>query len=165
MICCLDVDYRSAQGHCSAVLFKDWEDATPVKVYNSVTDPIAPYEPGAFYKRELPCMLNTLHGVEEKIATLVIDGYVWLGENRAGLGHHLYETLNREIPVIGVAKSKFRGVESVALPVLRGKSSNPLWVTAIGVDLDTAARCIAQMAGEFRLPDLIKRTDGECRKW
>lgn len=72
MICCLDVDYRVSQGHCSAVLFKDWADTTPVKVYSSVTDPIAAYEPGAFYKRELPCMLNTLQLVEEKITTLML---------------------------------------------------------------------------------------------
>jgi len=165
MICCLDVDYQATRGNCSAVLFQHWEDAMPAKIYSSVTDPVAPYEPGAFYKRELPCMLNTLHLVEEKINTLVIDGYVWLGENRGGLGFHLYETLKRQIPVIGVAKSKFRGVECVALPVLRGKSGNPLWVTSIGMDVQDAARHIEQMAGEFRLPDLIKLADMECRKW
>lgn len=165
MICCLDVDYQTTKGRCAAVLLQNWEDAAPAKIYTGITDPVAPYEPGAFYKRELPCMLNTLQLVEEKITTLVIDGYVWLGENRGGLGYHLFETLKRQIPVIGVAKSKFRGVDAVALPVLRGQSNNPLWVTAIGFDVRDAGRLIGQMAGDFRLPALIKLADVECRKW
>ncbi len=165
MICCLDVDYKESRGRCAAVLFRDWEDVAPVKTYSHVTDPVAPYEPGFFYKRELPCMLNTLCGVAEDISVLVIDGYVWLGENRGGLGYHLYETLERRIPVIGVAKTAFRGAEAVALPVLRGKSDNPLWVTAIGMNVRDASLFIQKMAGTYRLPTLIKLADTECRQW
>jgi len=166
MICCLDVDYNNAaQGQCAAVLFHHWADTEPAAIRHAVTGDIAPYRPGAFYKRELPCMLNTLQKIEENIDTLVIDGYVWLGENRGGLGVHLYEALGRKIPVIGVAKSVFRGTETVAVSVLRGKSKNPLWITAIGVDVQDAGRWVEQMAGAYRLPDMIKRADAECRDW
>ena len=165
MICCLDVDYQADRGQCAAVLFSNWTDAAPAKVYRSVTDHIQPYIPGAFYKRELPCMLNALRLVAEPVSMLVIDGYVWLGENRGGLGFHLYEAQNGKIPVVGVAKTQFRGVETVAVPVFRGASRRPLWVTAVGMDTEEAARCIGQMAGEFRLPALLKVADGACREW
>ncbi|MBP6825428.1 MAG: endonuclease V [Saprospiraceae bacterium] len=165
MICCLDVDYQSDRGQCAAVLFSNWTDAAPAKVYRSITDDIQPYVPGAFYKRELPCMLDALRLVAEPVTVLVIDGYVWLAENRGGLGFHLYEALNGEIPVVGVAKTKFRGVEMVAAPVYRGVSRQPLWVTAIGMDTSEAAGYIEQMAGEFRLPALLKVADGACREW
>lgn len=164
--CCLDVDYNNAaQGHCAAVLFHHWTDTEPAAVVRAVTAGIAPYQPGAFYKRELPCMLHTLQQIEENIDALVIDGYVWLGENRGGLGVHLYEALGRKTPVIGVAKSLFRGAETLAVPVWRGKSKNPLWVTTIGVDVQEASQWVEQMAGLYRLPDLIKRADTECRDW
>lgn len=77
------------------MLFRHWEDAKPVKTYCIITDEIEPYEPGAFYKRELPCMANTLQEVEETITAPVVDGYVWLGENRGGPGYYLYETLKQ----------------------------------------------------------------------
>lgn len=163
MICCLDVDYQDDKGHCAAVLFRQWDDATPANIHTSITDPVAPYEPGAFYKRELPCMLNTLNRTPEKIDVLVIDGYVWLGENRPGLGHFLYEAL--KTPVIGVAKTRFRGADAVTRAVLCGQSNNPLWVTAIGMDVEEAARRIKSMSGPNRLPDLIKLADTACRKW
>lgn len=165
MICCLDVDYREGQGQCAAVLFREWDAATAEKVYRSVTGDIKPYTPGTFYKRELPCMLDMLRLIEEPVGALLIDGYVWLGENRGGLGYHLFEALEKSVPVIGVAKSAFRGAERMAISVFRGASHQPLWVTAIGMDTAEAAHCIAQMSGEFRIPTLLKMADRQCRQW
>ena len=43
----------------------------------------APYEPGRFYRRELPCLLTALEAITARPATVIMDGYVWLdGEGR-----------------------------------------------------------------------------------
>ncbi|MFY0538676.1 hypothetical protein [Nannocystis pusilla] len=39
----------------------------------------------------------------------MIDGHVWLGPDRPGLGVHLHRALGEAIPVVGVAKNPFRG--------------------------------------------------------
>lgn len=165
MLICLDTDYRDPQAQCAYVLFDSWAAAKPVHVGCVRIDAIAPYEPGAFYKRELPGLLQALASVEHPLEAILIDAYVWLDEGRGGLGWHLYEALERKIPVVGVAKTRFRLAEKVAIPMLRGESQNPLWVTAIGVETDWAAERVKEMAGEFRVPSLLKMVDGRCREW
>lgn len=113
----------------------------------------APYEPGNFYRRELPLLQAFLHGRE--VSGVVVDGFVWLGEERPGLGWHLHEALG--VPVIGIAKTGFHRAGSVAEPVLRGDSEKPLWVTAVGVE--DAAEAVRSMHGPWRLPTLVKRAD------
>jgi deoxyribonuclease V len=61
-----------------------------------------------------------------------------------------------------VAKTRFEGA-TLALPVLRGNSKHPLWVSAAGMGADEAAALVAAMAGGFRLPTLLKRVDRLCR--
>jgi deoxyribonuclease V len=63
--------------------------------------------------------------------------------------------------VIGVAKSLFPGAP--ATPLLRGDSQRPLYVSATGVDLASAADNIRRMHGPHRLPTLLKQVDGLCR--
>jgi deoxyribonuclease V len=46
---------------------------------------------------------------------------------------------------------------------LRGDSSRPLYVTALGVDVETAAEDVRRMHGRFRLPTMLKRADRLCR--
>ncbi|WP_437898538.1 hypothetical protein [Sorangium sp. So ce124] len=48
---------------------------------------VRPYRPGAFFERELPCLLEVLGRVRARPAALVIDGYVELDQAGApGLG-------------------------------------------------------------------------------
>ena len=86
---------------------------------------VEPYEPGSFYRRELPCWLATLErardgGIEPDV--LVVDGYADFGTAREALGVHLRRATGK--PVIGVAKTPFRDARH--LEVLRGRSSVPL---------------------------------------
>ena len=82
--------------------------------------------------------------------------------HRPGLGAHLYEALNREVPVIGVAKTAY--VTTGPLwPVLRGKSLRPLFVGAAGMDAATAAEHIRRMHGASRTPTMLNRVDRLCR--
>jgi deoxyribonuclease V len=147
------------------VLFHDWTDAEPARVIEVNIPAVEDYEPGAFYKRELPCILAVLAACElVELDLIVIDGYVILNDSgKPGLGVYLYEALQRRIPVIGVAKTSFFENTVHVAEVLRGDSTKPLFVTSIGVDLNEAARAVQSMHGEFRMPYLLKLLDGVTR--
>lgn len=163
MIACLDVFYRDNGGaSAAAVMIAEWASSEPALEKVIAIDAVAPYQPGSFYKRELPCLLAVLAAVPEA-TVIVIDGYVWLGEGRPGLGAHLHEALGRKVPVVGVAKTSFQSA-TTACEILRGTSQRPLYVTAEGMPLDVAARHVRDMHGEHRLPKMLRRVDGLCRR-
>jgi deoxyribonuclease V len=113
--------------------------------YVEETDAIEPYEPGSFFRRELPCLLSMLRLPPSLPEIVVVNGYVWLPSPlRPGLGAYLYEALGRRAPVIGIAKTAFAGAHSceAVARVFRGDSRNPLFVTAVGIELETL-RCSA----------------------
>jgi deoxyribonuclease V len=163
MLACVDVDYRAEVTVAACVLFRDWSDAAEAGKLVERGPAAAPYEPGQFYRRELPFLLRVLGAVTEPLEAVVIDGYVWLGEARPGLGAHLYEALGRRVPVVGVAKTAFHE-NPAALPVLRGQSRKPLYVTAVGLEASAAAEQVRRMHGPSRLPTLLGRVDRLCRE-
>lgn len=77
---------------------------------------------------------------------------------KKGLGGHLFEALHRNIPVIGVAKTFYKGCRSYSA-VFRGKSRKPLFVSSIGVALQSAAALIENLEGGGRLPCILKEVD------
>jgi deoxyribonuclease V len=120
-----------------------------------------PYQPGSFYTRELPPIRAVL-AMTDALDLLVVDGYVDLDPaGRPGLGAHVYCELG--IPVVGVAKTSFRSATH-AVPVLRGDSTRPLYVTAAGVEIQWAAAQVSSMSGSFRLPDALRRVDDLARR-
>jgi deoxyribonuclease V len=122
-----------------------------------------PYEPGQFFKRELPHILKLMDRFPKIPTTVVIDGYVTLGmDQRDGLGARLFSALEGQVPVIGVAKSRFVGTPADA-EVLRGKSKRPLYVTSLGIALEDAKALIRDMHGDNRLPTLLVAVDRACR--
>jgi deoxyribonuclease V len=163
MIACVDVDYREVGAVAACVLFHTWADETPAGEHVRLVERVEPYQPGQFYKRELPCLLAVLEEAPRPLEAVVIDGYVWLeDETRPGLGGHLFESLGKAIPVVGVAKTRFASARA-ARAILRGSSEKPLFVTAAGLDVEEAARQVRAMHGEFRIPTLLKRVDQLCR--
>ncbi|MCP3140027.1 endonuclease V [Pyxidicoccus xibeiensis] len=162
MIACLDVDYRTELTVAVCVLFRAWTDSAEASHLVDRGPPAEPYEPGQFYRRELPHLLRVLAQVQEPLQAIIVDGYVWLGEERPGLGAHLYEALCRAVPVIGVAKTAFHSTGS-AVPVLRGQSLRPLFVTAIGMETQAAADHVRRMHGNSRIPTMLSRVDRLCR--
>lgn len=166
MIYCFDTYYFSPQARTACLGFASWEDAVPVFERIEILSDVAEYESGAFYKRELPCITSVLDKMELNPAEdcIIVDGFVVLDDTgKRGLGGYLFDHLNQEIPVIGVAKRDFFGLEKLKRPVLRGGSSRPLYVTASGMDLDEAAAKVASMHGEFRFPTLLKLLDQKSR--
>lgn len=163
MIACLDVDYRATGAVAACVGFLDWTDAVPAFEVALPIDRVEPYEPGQFYRRELPCLLALLECVAQPLDVLVVDGYVWLGdETRPGLGAHLHQALGGSTPVVGVAKTRYEGATAVE-EVLRGRSRQPLYVGAVGMDRVEAADRVRSMHGPDRIPTLLKRVDRLAR--
>lgn len=95
-----------------------------------------------------------------RLIQFIVDGFVYLDDNyKYGLGGHLFESLNRKIPIIGVAKTNFASNKENKVELLRGKSINPLYITSIGIDIETAKRNISKMFGDYRIPTILKELD------
>ncbi|AWH84009.1 endonuclease V [Flavobacterium album] len=162
MILAFDTYYYDNNAKTIALQFAGWQDTEPLSTYSEIIQGVADYEPRAFYKRELPCILSLLKQIDlSQITVIVVDGFVYLDDKGTfGLGGYLYSALKEQIPVIGVAKTNFATIEKCKEPVYRGDSKNPLYITAIGTDLNSAAQNIRQMHGSFRMPALLQKLDG-----
>jgi len=159
MIACIDVGYQQQSALAACITISDWDADAPVASHAVEIEKIEEYEPGAFYKRELPCIKKVLDKLVVMPSIIVVDGYVWLdAKGRKGLGAHLFELLDGAIPIIGVAKTSFATATS-AIEVYRGKSSRPLWVTATGIDEIKAAECVRSLHGNYRIPTILKLVD------
>ena len=160
MILALDVHYRHGGAKAVGLAFRNWSDDAAEQVYMAWIGEVAPYEPGAFYRRELPCLLTVLEQVELSLfSALIVDGFAFLGREKKGLGALLYEATGHRVPVIGVAKSQYHEASAFALPLHRGESRVPLWITAAGMEVEEALRHVSSMAGAYRLPLLLRQLD------
>jgi len=156
---CVDVYYHASGATAAALAFADWSDAAATEEVVVPVAAVAPYEPGKFYLRELPCIKAALAVLAKPPEIVIVDGYVWLtSESHPGLGAHLFAELSRTVPVIGVAKTAFHGA-TCAVEVLRGTSKTPLHITSAGMDVTHAAAHIQSMHGLHRIPTLLKRVD------
>lgn len=164
-IAILDAAYSDSAASASCVAIDDWSAERAASETAIKRGPARAYEPGAFYKRELPLLLDVLKSAGLAPKTVVIDGYVWLdGAGKPGLGAHLHVALGGSCAVVGVAKTTFAGADSWAAKVLRGSAARPLYVTAIGVGLTEAAGAVQIMHGKHRIPALIQRADRLARE-
>lgn len=164
MILAVDVQYLGDQGFVSAVSFNKWGAREPDDVYETSLNGIEEYEPGSFYKRELPCILKLLDDNSLFPEVIVVDGYVTLNQQgKAGLGMHLYRALEGNSKVIGVAKKSYSGIGDQS-KIFRGESKNPLFVTSVGVEIEEAKSNIMEMHGDNRFPVLLKLVDRLCRE-
>jgi hypothetical protein len=78
MKACLDVHYRQTSACAAAVTFRHWSDAHAVDERIVQVRTVQPYEPGQFFRRELPCfvaVLRTLPPVETKSSLTVTCGW------------------------------------------------------------------------------------------
>jgi deoxyribonuclease V len=165
MLLAIDVYYIEDKAKAVGILF-NWNDEQPAQIITAHFTGIAEYIPGEFYRRELPCILKLLEQVELKtLEAIIVDGYTYIdNEGGFGLGGKLYEALNKQLPIIGVAKTSFMTNKSTVIEVRRGESDNPLYVSAIGTDLDEAADRVKNMKGPYRMPAILKLMDTETKK-
>ena len=157
----VDVHYpRSGGARAAAVMAAGAAFSGVLAERTEVLAGVLPYRPGEFYLRELPPVRAVLHCIGG-LGLLVADGYADLDpDGRPGLGAYAHAEFG--IPVIGVAKSAFR-TATHAVPVLRGTSARPLFVTAAGMARTEAADLARHMAGRYRLPDALRRADTLAR--
>lgn len=162
----LDVHYQGAAARAACVLAESWAAASPSLTRVRDVEAVASYEPGSFYRRELPCLVAVLQLLPAPPDIAVVDGYVWLAPgDRPGLGAHLYQALGRTVPVVGIAKTVFSHAASSSsvIPVLRGASRKPLFITAVGMPPELAAEFVRHMAGSYRIPTMVSLTDRLAR--
>jgi deoxyribonuclease V len=163
MLAALDVHYRDTQAVAAAIVFADWLAAEPLAQYRVPFEGVGDYAPGEFYRRELGPLLAVIAAVREPVRTWIIDGYCQLSPDGApGLGAHLSAALPARSRVVGVAKNVFRRATQ-AIAVQRGDSRRPLYVTAVGIEPEDAARAVVSMHGVHRIPTLLGLVDGLSR--
>ncbi len=164
MILSVDVDYRDTDAFIAGVTFNHWQDDRASGVFTSSLPGAAAYVPGEFYRRELPCILHLLADHRLTPHTIVIDGFVYLdGDQVPGLGRHLYDALGGVVTVVGVAKRPYRGTPP-EWAILRGTSATPLYITGVGIPLESAKESVRSMHGSHRIPTLLRLTDQLCRR-
>lgn len=157
-----DVQYDDLGGAKAAlVVCRELAFSTVESEYVADISRTAPYESGALFKRELPC-IRAVVALGPPLELLVIDGYATLDpQGRPGLGAHAADALG--IPVVGVAKTPFH-TATHAVEVIRGTATRPLYVTtAGGLEIAEAARIVAAMAGPNRIPAVLARVDRLAR--
>ncbi len=167
MIYCFDTFYGQSYAKTAVVGIENWDSSEPDFELSDTIYEVNEYENGSFYKRELPCLLSIINKlpISPDKDILVIDGYVTLSDERKlGLGGYLFKELKGKTPVIGVAKNNFFTLNKLKKEVFRGESKKPLYVTAMGIDLQEASSLIFNMHGEFRIPAILKLADQRCRE-
>lgn len=166
MIYAFDTYYYEDYANTVCIAFNDWISSQEIEIFTEQTAVNSEYESGAFYKRELPCILSLLHKIVLKEGDIIIvDGYVTLdNDGKVGLGGHLYEALQEKFPIVGIAKNDFTTPDFQRRSVFRGQSKTPLFVTAKGIDVDEVKRHVEQMHGAYRIPTLLKKLDQLSRE-
>jgi deoxyribonuclease V len=156
-----DVHYLPSGGaRAAAVMAADTAFSRLAGDRIAVVPDVAPCQPGQFCLRELPPLHAVLDGLPG-LSLLVTGGYADLDpDGLPGLGARAREQFG--VPVIGVAKTPFR-TATHAIPVLRGTSARPLYVTAAGIPRADAADLVRHMAGRHRLPGALRRADTLAR--
>lgn len=166
MIYAFDTYYYEDFANTVCIAFENWKSEKEVETFIEQTKINSEYESGAFYKRELPCILSLLQKITLKPGDIIIvDGYVTLNnEGKPGLGGHLYKALDEKYPVVGIAKNEFTTPDTQRRNVLRGESKAPLFLTAKGIDVDEIKTKVEQMHGGYRMPTLLKKLDQLSRQ-
>lgn len=154
MILIMDVQYGETNW-AAGLVYDNWESAAPSNRVRVDCGVVEEYEPGEFYRRELPALLQVVGLLRPTV--LVIDGYVHL-PHKPGLGAHLHAATG--LPVLGIAKKRFEGVPD-SWGVLRGESQKPLFVSAIGID--NPKEIVRRLPGRYRIPEWVQSVDRFAR--
>ena len=160
MLVAIDTAYSDTSSATGGVIFESWESTEPVDILVSkLLNKPKPYQSGEFYKRELPCILYLLNKITHPLEYILIDANVFLdGTKKPGLGKHLFDALDQNTDIIGIAKNRYHLMPQKHA-VIRGESIHPLYVTTTSNNLTSVKNNIALMAGDFRIPSMLKLAD------
>ena len=166
MVLTVDVDYQELikKGHVAGIVSGTALDSKEKQILTAVVDHIEEYQPGQFYRRELRCVDAVVKQLGiKRIDMILVDGYADFGTDKVSLGASVY--MKYHVPVIGIAKNFFKGCLVENTEVFRGESQKPLYVTCQGITHGKAKDIVRRMAGEFRVPYLVKQADQYARDW
>jgi deoxyribonuclease V len=154
----VDVHYPASGGARAAAVLAAGPCFSLVVDERIVTiDEVLPYQPGAFYLRELPPLLAVLAGHDE-LGLVVVDGYADLDNHgRPGLGARLHAELR--VPVVGVQAGRRPVPCSSPRPECRA-ARRPIWsgIWAAG------SACPTPCAGPTRWPG-PRRRPSRADRW
>ena len=125
MIVIIDADYNEEIGkaHIAGIVAETIFDEKEKMVVTAISDEIGEYIPGQFYKRELKSVELIIAQLEvSQIKLIVVDGYADFGTDKLALGAYVFEKYN--IPVIGIGKNKFEGLEADDCIVIKPTNIN-----------------------------------------
>jgi len=163
IIALVDTQYENDDARAACLTALGWQAATALEEHTVDVHGVAAYQPGRFFERELPCLTRALALLPHEPALIIVDGYVVLdAAGTPGLGSYVFEHFGGRIPVVGIAKHAYRGSD-FAVPVRRGGSLRPLFITARGISSQAAAHEVERMHGVHRIPTLCKRVDQLAR--
>ena len=167
LLAALDCHYERDRVRTACMLVTDLQAQRTGRPLVRETQKSADYLSGQFYRRELGPLLDCLQALGEPSRypeVIFIDAHVDLGAKGPGLGRHLFEALKERSAVIGVAKNPYNvDGRPVNVPVLRGQSSRPLFVSAAGITIERAVEIVSKLPGPHRIPTLLKMTDQLAR--
>lgn len=103
--------------------------------------------------------MSVLKQVKGEYDLIALDGFASFDSPHVSLGEHLYKLLESRTPVIGIAKSFNRLAIGKAQKLFRGESNSPVYITAMGLDVEMASEYVRLLHGPFRIPSVIKDTD------
>lgn len=163
----VDVQYEGEVAFVCGVSFSSPIQERPDNVYYTELKVPDCYVPGEFYKRELPCIVKLLEEHDLSPGVIIVDGYTYLDNTKTfGLGAKLsayFSEKGKEVLTIGVAKNPRKNTPK-QWQIYRGNSTKPLFVSALGMNNEFAINVISNMAGEHRIPKLLKLADTLCRR-
>ncbi len=161
MIYAFDTYYYEDHANTVCIAFEDWTSEKESGIFTEKTEISSGYESGAFYKRELPCILSLLKQIPlAEGDSIIVDGYVTLdNDGKIGLGGYLYDALDQKYPIIGIAKNEFASPDSLRRTIFRGESKTPMFLTVKGADANEILKKVEQMHGPYRIPTLLKKLD------
>lgn len=163
----VDVQYKGDIAFVCGVSFSSPAQEKPEHIYHTKLKAPDHYVSGEFYRRELPCIVKLLEEHDLNPGVIIVDGYTYLDNTKTfGLGARLsayFSEKGKEVLTIGVAKNPRKNTPK-QWKIYRGNSTKPLFVSALGTNNEFAIDFIRNMAGEHRVPTLIKLADTLCRR-
>jgi len=162
----IDADYNEEmrKAHVAGILCSSPLDDSGTRTVTAIVHNIEEYCPGQFYRRELKCVDAILSQLDlAEIELVIVDGFADFGTEDRSLGTYVFD--NYHIPVIGIAKNPYAPCKVANTEVCRGTSARPLFVTAKGMPHAEAKKIVRHMAGDNRLPILVKIADKCARDW
>lgn len=162
-ILAVNINFQDREDIVSGVSFTQWNSGRAENVFLSKVENTEDYLSGEIFARELKIVNTLLSQTKAQPDYILLDGLVYSdGKAEPGFGKRLYDELGGNVVIIGVVKKQIQGLPDEC-GVCRGESKTPLFVTAVGIDLEAAKELLLSMHGKFRVPSILKLAEKKSR--